>query len=211
MLMGLVKRVAIVAVIVVLGYIVVTTFFSGPQQPQAKQILFSDGFNELKEIWAKKGIAIDSLETDYQKIPLLSLSQLQSLESDLQGFKSSLDDYQYAFPDSKQAFVLLSDIYLDLARFNAKEKEIIALENQLSNIGLLEGCENISLFKEINSLRREKLALLKRFSANVENFVANHPAENDSPGFNSLELDFAELEFNLSSKENAVQSLEESC
>lgn len=207
--MGLLKRVSIVAIVVILVAIIVSSFFYPQQSEEPRQISFSTGFNQIKEIWKNQNITIDNYETDFEKIPLLSENQLLSLQSELQSFNSGLN--QYSNSNARQALLLLSDIYLDLVNLNLLEKRIAPLDEQIGNVGLLEGCENILLFKQRNSLRREKLDLLKKLSNNVDSFISNYPSENTAVGFNSLDYDFGEIESDMQVKESAVISLEESC
>lgn len=205
------KRVFIVALVIVLVAVFVAPNFFVQQTPppQSSQISFDNGFNQLKSIWSKQGIAIDSPQTDFEKIPLLSSNQLSVVQSELEAFKAGLTDYESS--DSKQSLLLLSDIYIGLSEISLFDKQLEPLESQISNVSLLQGCESTSLFRERNSLRRQKNVVLKELSDNVDTFISSFPSENVFVGLNFLGLDFEEIEADMQLKEFAVTDLEANC
>lgn len=174
-----------------------------------KEVTFSTGFNELKQIWQKQGIRIDNFAADAEKIPVLSGDSLLQVKIDLKNFESKVG----SAPDSqsKQTLLLLADIYINLTDMSLKDKTIGTLEDKLSTLSTLQGCQNISLFKQLNTARKENLDLLKMLSANTGTFISAHPEENKLAMFSALDFDFAALDSDLSAKEESVISLEQSC
>lgn len=198
----MIKRVFIAAVLV----IVLAVLF---QQFSTPEISFEQGFNELKSIWAKQGINVSDLENEGEKISLLSTSQTTAMKEEINSFKNNLSQYKES--DSKQALLEAAELYVNFIDVVSLSKTIDALDERISEIALLEGCENISTYKQRNTLRRQRLDLLEKFSASASSFAQKYPSQNAVAGFVTPDFDFEEIQADLQAKEDAVQLLEETC
>lgn len=179
-------------------------FISQPAQPPEPSSQFEANFEDISNLWETRGVDVVTFDDEsLDNLFALSESKLDTLKSDLELYKSNLENS----PSTEK----LTEIYIlmiELAKINnqIEEKELL-----LENTSILAPCDNVSDISALLELEKQRFPMFENFNSQVDSFVSQYPDSAELAGIKETDYDISSIEQDLSDRENSLAELEAGC